>query len=179
MTIVSALKSTIGRVILKQKTKRGRSGAARNMLIWSLNGQRVAKPVRGWWINRQSWIPGMGKKKCTACKIGLVMIGRYGLAGATDSNGDENRPLLRRTLRYGPKTACPVDGCRSVSAGGQAGSSILESHYESRAQLGVIVEHLLEEHKWAVVRIDNWLAELAGTTVAAAKKEVAKLPEPY
>ena len=51
--------------------------AARRFLRWNQKGQEVAGPRRGIWIKAQYDLDG-NLASCAACKIGLVMIGRYG-----------------------------------------------------------------------------------------------------
>lgn len=115
--------------------------AAGRLLKWNKKGREIATPRRGDWIEVNA-----DTGKCIACKIGLVMIGRYGINKAQDYGGsDYGNGRLTATLRYGPVIACPVRGC---------------SEHPTR-RLGWVIEGLFEYHKWSVNRIDKWLAELA------------------
>lgn len=117
--------------------------AARRFLRWNQKGCEFAQPRRGIWIERSE-----ATGKCVACKIGLVMIGRYGISKAVDSeNGREHTSLMRATLNYGPNIDCPISDCWHV-----------------KRSFGVVVEHLFEKHKWSVNKIDKWLAELSEDT---------------
>ena len=121
--------------------------AAGRMLRWNQKGRKVATPRRGDWVSRNS-----SNNRCTACKIGLVMIGRYGFDKAIDYYTDDR---LTKTLNYGPLMKCPVASCiDSHDFRGQG-------RWEKEHSLGAVIEHLFEHHKWSVNRIDKWLAELA------------------
>ena len=124
--------------------------AASQLLKWNLEGQKHATPRRGDWINRNETNDG-----CTACKIGLVMVGRYGLDKAVNYHNNARR--LTETLSYGPKIACPSVGCTSADYRGANLWATTGKH-----ALGSVIEHLFEHHKWSVMRIDKWLAEVAG-----------------
>ena len=52
--------------------------AAGRMLKWNQKGRKLAQPQRGAFIVRN-----VETGSCVACKIGLVMIGRYGLSRAS------------------------------------------------------------------------------------------------
>ena len=116
--------------------------AAGRLLKWNRKGRELARPLRGDWI-----AVNVDTGKCTACKIGLVMIGRYGLNKARDySNDTYGNGRLTEILRFGPVIVCPVRGC---------------SEHPGPRRLGWTIEGLFEHHKWSVNRIDKWLAELA------------------
>ncbi len=127
--------------------------AASQLLKWNLLGQKLAKATRGNWI-----ITNPNTGKCSACKIGLVMIGRYGMDKATSGGSfGYSMKLLTKTLKYGPLTMCPIRGCRS-------NSSDFSTEFRNTGPaypLGIIIEHLFEHHKRSVMWIDKWLAELA------------------
>ena len=118
--------------------------AAARFLKWNLEGQKHATPLRGSWIE-SNYSGGGDKDKCTACKIGLVMIGRYGLAKSVDQGGSAKQSLVQSTLSYGPRIDCAVKSCND----------------QYRNEFGYVVEHLFEYHKWSVHRIDKWLATVA------------------
>ena len=118
--------------------------AAGRMLRWNQKGREVATPRRGLWIEHN-----LETGACLACKIGLVMIGRYGLNKATGGFSSEDSNLRKATVNYGPDIFCPVNGCW---------------HHATRRPLGYVVEGLFEKHKWSVNKIDKWLAELAEET---------------
>ena len=123
--------------------------AAERFLRWNIEGQKHAKPTRGLWVTRE-----ITSAKCFACKIGLVMIGRYGLEKALGRDGTGDSTLIDRTTAYGPPMNCPVKSCKYPI--------IDEEWWDNRkASFGYIVEHLFEKHKWTVVRLDKWLAGLA------------------
>ena len=132
--------------------------AARRFLKWNIEGQKHAIPQRGGWISK---VPG--RDTCRACKIGLVMIGRYGLTEAQEMSGWGFR--LNSTLRYGPLIECPITHIKMPH--GEHGPQWSEGKGEGvyRAHLGVVVEHLFESHMWGVVKIDEWLSVLAGQGV--------------
>jgi len=119
--------------------------AASQLLKWNIEGQKFARARRGDWIQVDD------NGKCTACKIGMVMIGRYGLEKAADY--DHTR--LGATLSYGPLVRCPIRGCDAHP------SDFRGPHYGLRQPLGAIIEHLFEHHKRSVMWIDKWLAGLA------------------
>ena len=115
--------------------------AAGRLLEWNKRGREIATPRRGLWVHRRK------TGKCLACKIGLVMIGRYGVNKVLgDSHDLDDSTLLDDTLHYGPKVVCPVDNCL---------------YLHDRNYLGFTIERLFESHKWSVNRIDKWLAGLA------------------
>ena len=118
--------------------------AAGRMLRWNQKGREFAQPQRGAFIVRN-----VETGSCVACKIGLVMIGRYGMKRATAgayTPGEESAKLLGKTLNYGPEIDCPVQRC---------------VYFHGRQPLGFTIERLFEAHKWSVNKIDKWLAELA------------------
>jgi len=120
--------------------------AAGRFLKWNKKGQEVARPIRGEFIGHNT-----ETGKCVACKIGLVMIGRYGLNKATGGGGSsEDLDLRRQTQRYGPDIECPVRSCHDYE--------YLRGEW---SPLGMVTEHLFELHKWSVNRIDKWLEEIA------------------
>ncbi len=130
--------------------------AASQMLKWNIKGQKVATARHGHWIQ----LNDNNRKRCTACKIGMVMIGRYGLSQATTAYGTEKIGRLQDTLNYGPMTTCPIRGC--------AMETFIHSTILGKDQpLGIIVEHLFEEHRRSVMWIDKWLAGLAGEKLHA------------
>ena len=116
--------------------------AAGRLLKWNRKGRELARPLRGDWITVNA-----DTGKCTACKIGLVMIGRYGINKAQDyGSGNYSAGRLGATLGYGPLIDCPARGC---------------SEHPDAHKLGWIIESLFEYHKWSVNKIDKWLAGLA------------------
>ena len=120
--------------------------AASQLLKWNIEGQKFARALRGDWVQVDD------NDNCTACKIGMVMIGRYGLSGAVDYySGDK----LTKTLSYGPLTRCPIRGCDTPPY------DFRGPHFGDKQPLGSIIEHLFEEHMKSVMWIDKWLAKLA------------------
>ena len=131
--------------------------AARRFLRWNKKGQKVATPKRNVWIAQQE------NGKCVACKIGLVMIGRYGLHKATKATFGKRRAqvteLVNATLNYGPSLTCPIRGCRGLHHSSRKQQGYPPDPYY--ASLGNVTEHLFEQHKRSVKQIDEWLANLA------------------
>ena len=128
--------------------------AAKRFLKWNIEGRKHARAMRGVWIDDDM------DGNCVACKIGLVMIGRYGLEKARGSppGYGYDRVLLANTLEYGPLVDCPVKVCDHAAFSAQYRD-------DCRYALGVVVEHLFEHHEWGVVKIDEWLSVLAGQVV--------------
>ena len=129
--------------------------AAKNLLRWNLKGQSTgAVAKRGVYIRQRE-----EESNCYACKIGLVMLGRYGKrAMELNSPGypgySEVSSKVREIKKYGPRVECPCPA--SVNEGDWC-------YYDSsqRVPLGEMIEHLFEDHRWSVMRIDKWLARLA------------------
>ena len=152
------------RMLNRAKTKRNTISlkvAARRFLRWNLKGLEIVTPRRGVWIEDYTQDKAGKTKTCVACKIGLVMIGRYGLTRAASRrfgpSYSEDNDLLEATLDYGPQTECPVASC---DHSGFSGSWELEGPI-GHFPLGVVVEHLFEKHKKSVMWIDSWLGVLA------------------
>ena len=120
--------------------------AASQLLKWNIEGQKFARALRG------DWIQVNDNGKCTACKIGMVMIGRYGLEKAIHY---DYKDMLGKTLSYGPLTDCPIRGCDTNP------SDFRGPHCGDKQPLGAIIEHLFENHTKSVMWIDKWLAGLA------------------
>jgi len=141
--------------------------AARQLLKWNLVGLAMGgMPRRGIYL-----AASRNPDKCFACKIGLVMLGRYGRKRAMDE--DDYPPIIMLSVAdydlrmavtyYGPKTYCPVDVCKD--------NAFLDEYGEQH--IGGMTEHLFEVHKWSVMRIDKWLAEYGDTTVEEAQAAIA------
>ena len=131
--------------------------AASQLLKWNIIGQKFARAARGDWIIIED------NGKCTACKIGMVMIGRYGIELAANYYGGEPGSRLERTLNYGPLILCPVSRCKSTDYND---SGLIAGSFGPKYPLGSIIEHLFEHHKWSVMKIDRWLAELSEAKVS-------------
>ena len=65
------------------------------------------------------------------------------------SISQEDERLRDEVQNYGPKLICPVKACREFVA------------TEEGYHLGSMTEHLFEDHKWSVMKIDKWLAKEA------------------
>ena len=138
--------------------------AARRFLKWNIEGQKHATPKRGGWIELEPTPPGR-PDKCVACKIGLVMIGRYGLTPAMDLTGWDGR--LDSTLGYGAMIECPAPHRTANKPDTLHGHEWRDGKGVGLyvAPLGLVVEHLFEFHLWGVKKIDEWLSVLAGQGV--------------
>jgi hypothetical protein len=162
----------------ERKMKVGLKKAARDLLRWNLKGQLRGIPTRGTYLAHRDtffkpgsndverrwhpFTPKKGTKDCYACKIGLVMLGRYGDGAFGLTTRTQRDDLVREIQRYGPKIACPLgDAC------GQ-----LYPYNPYVAPLGEMIEHLFESHLWGVVRIDKWLAGLAKVDFEEEKAKV-------
>lgn len=133
--------------------------AARQLLKWNLMGlARGGIPRRGTYL-----VAASDPDKCFACKVGLVMLGRYGRERAMDQGG-ANENLMAKVKGYGPRLRCPVNDCQH--------DGYLDRWTET-AHIGGMIEHLFECHKWSVMRIDKWLAEKGDTTVEEAQAALA------
>ena len=126
--------------------------AASQLLKWNIEGQKYARALRGDWVERNE-----DTGKCTACKIGMVMIGRYGLKKALDYY---QKDRLTDTLAYGPLVYCPIRGCKSYSHDFRD----MMLGPGRKHPLGAVIEHLFEKHKRSVMWIDKWLAKFSETT---------------
>ena len=148
------------RKMFRRKPKRLTKGdAARNLLRWNLKGQATgAIARRGIYIRQHE-----EDSNCYACKIGLVMLGRWGEAASVlNSSGgyrgySEDGSKVREIKRYGPMVVCPAFEWGCLGGG-------------TKLQLGALIEHLFEYHRWSVMRIDKWLAELAETDLERERK---------
>lgn len=160
--------------------KIGLKRAARDLLRWNLKGQLRGIPTRGTYLahrdtffrssyggirykdySQHGKLRAGTKKDCYACKIGLVMLGRYGDA-AFDSTRTQNDRKLSIIKHYGPRVDCP--------AGGRCG--YCWPYGPESLPLGSMIDHLFEYHLWGVVRIDKWLAELAKVDFDEEKAKV-------
>lgn len=130
--------------------------SARRLLRWNLKGLAMGgMPRRGLYLAASN-----DPKKCFACKVGLVMLGRYGRARsmwkAGVLEGAAEMELVDEVQDYGPVLDCPIDECFT------------------KEHLGRMTEHLFEGHLKSVTWIDKWLAGLAGEP-NATREEVQAL----
>jgi len=144
-----------------------RRAAAKNLLRWNLKGQAMdVIPRRGIYIRQRT-----EDSTCYACMIGLVMLGRYGKKRATRPNiaisydYAEVVSLVHEIQKYGPSMECPVDDLNLIWYCGEG----------RRWKLGALIEHLFENHRWSVMKIDKWLAELAGLDLKREQERVGLL----
>lgn len=143
--------------------------AATNLLHWNLKGQATgAKPRREIYLSK-----ALKGDTCYACKIGLVMLGRWGNGafnpylqreGADSSIANSER--VEAIKHYGPYTDCPVKRCVEDSEYDYEGTGPVQTNMA----LGRLIEHLFEDHKWSIMQIDKWLAEKAQLNLAKEQR---------
>lgn len=135
--------------------------AASNLLRWNLKGQATgARPRRGIYLRRRD---ETSLKNCFACKVGLVMLGRWGEGAFYKHTRYQDNVRKRiQVQNYGPDLYCPTE-CFELGKGNFANRKL---------PLGRLIEHLFETHKWSVMRIDKWLAEQANLDLERERKKV-------